>query len=508
MANILYKKQKQQKSLDNGVTWIDTGEFRVGDIIENPSNCTSDNTKQCRWVELPESEGYYCDGVNKYNMAVEECSENGLIWTRTGNVRKGETLIAENTDGCGGWDDFNPYHFQCYLSRLKSSTFTNEIKMDYTDGEYPNDDRMFFDLVNNIFVYVQVNGNLVFLNTINGERKIEEGKWWIIPFSPEFYNGSGIDIDDCVENSIYKCVYVKVTINKITIYKYSDALVELTSISSTYIGNNYFDLVSITKDYLYFKARTTVIRVNKSSFECIEVVTETVNGINNIPRELKKTINGNDYYLKYEEDNFQFYSGKLPPFNDPTYISYLNGVEIDFNFVTKVGDVLFGSIYRGGGASPYTSYIKNGKLFKTKETLSIYKECLGNNTYFSLGYPTVPKYMDLNGEEITYNTNLFVKNTSRCYLYSEKHNILVNAEYLSDVIKENGESIRLNIYPWKLYGGFNHIFPNGVMEYFDKLDENMDEIDSEMYLTTYNNIIKIVDDYLDAHPEELNGSST
>ena len=295
MANILYRKQKQQKSLDNGVTWIDTGEYRVGDIIENPSNCTSDNTKQCRWVELDASEGYYCDGVNKYNMAVEECSENGLIWSRTGNVRKGETLIAENTDDCGGWDDFNPYHFQCYLSRMKSSTFTNEIKMDYTDGEYPNTERMFFDLVNNIFVYVQANGNLVFLNTINGERKIEEGNWWIIPFSPEFYNGSGIDIDDCVENSIYKCVYVKVTINKITIYKYSNTLVELTSISSTYIGNNYFDLISITKDYLYFRARTTAIRVNKSSFECIEVVTETVNGINNIPRELKKTINGNDY---------------------------------------------------------------------------------------------------------------------------------------------------------------------------------------------------------------------
>ena len=101
MANILYRKQKQQKSLDNGVTWIDTGEYRVGDIIENPSNCTSENTKQCRWVELLEGEGYYCDGYSKYTMQVEECTENGLIWTRTGNSQRGNTFIESNSTDCG-----------------------------------------------------------------------------------------------------------------------------------------------------------------------------------------------------------------------------------------------------------------------------------------------------------------------------------------------------------------------------------------------------------------------
>lgn len=101
MANILYKKQKQQKSLDNGITWVDTGEYRVGDIIENPSNCSSTDSKQCRWVELDASEGYYCDGINKYTMQVEECTENGLIWTRTGNSQRGNTLIESNSTDCG-----------------------------------------------------------------------------------------------------------------------------------------------------------------------------------------------------------------------------------------------------------------------------------------------------------------------------------------------------------------------------------------------------------------------
>ena len=101
MANILYRKQKQQKSLDNGVTWIDTGEYRVGTILENPSNCGSSDSKQCRWVELPESEGYYCDGYSKYTMQIEECTENGIIWTRTGNSQKGGKLIDSTSIECG-----------------------------------------------------------------------------------------------------------------------------------------------------------------------------------------------------------------------------------------------------------------------------------------------------------------------------------------------------------------------------------------------------------------------
>lgn len=101
MGNILYRKQKRQKSLDNGLTWIDTGEFRVGDVLENPSNCVSDDSKQCRWVELDVSEGYYCNGTNKYTLKVEECSENGIIWNRTGEVKQGLTFVESDSPDCG-----------------------------------------------------------------------------------------------------------------------------------------------------------------------------------------------------------------------------------------------------------------------------------------------------------------------------------------------------------------------------------------------------------------------
>jgi surface protein len=142
MANILYRKQKQQKSLDNGVTWIDTGEFRVGDIIENPSNCTSDNTKQCRWVELPESEGYYCDGYSKYTMQVEECTENGLIWTRTGNSQKGNILIDAYTNDCGfvgSIECINGVTYPFYAGNGYRLNFDAFSKNNYIGGLYYNE---------------------------------------------------------------------------------------------------------------------------------------------------------------------------------------------------------------------------------------------------------------------------------------------------------------------------------------------------------------------------------
>jgi hypothetical protein len=504
MANILYRKQKQQKSLDNGVTWIDTGEFRVGDIIENPSNCTSDNTKQCRWVELPEGEGYYCDGVNKYNMAVEECSENGLIWSRTGNVRKGETLIAENTDGCGGWDDFNPYHFQCYLTNMKQATFPDEIEIDVTSNAY-------VDLENELFCFTQTNdGGLIILDVKTGERTILDGKWVLVPFLPINYTFGGANsfINHNYEYyiSIYECIFIKNETNKQTFYRYTNGLQEIYTFSGNEYGGTYgTDLNAITKDYIYLRSSTwgvdTALRINKSSFECKQVATENVNGWTRIPTELKTTINGETYILRYEDENFKYYFSK-----ENIYKSYLNGKEFNFKLHTTFKDVYYGLKKVSSNAWLDRLYIKDGVLYELKKDVPIYQDCLGNNTYINLSGSE--QYSDLNGEEIIFNTNLFVQKITDRYLYSEKHNILVNAAYLNDVYKENGERISLNIQPWKLYNNLNHIWPNGIIEFIEKLDENGKIIGYENYLTTYNNLIKIVDDYLDAHPEELNGSNS
>ena len=46
MANILYQKLERQYSDDGGNTWISMNVYKVGDILENPSDCTSGGTSE------------------------------------------------------------------------------------------------------------------------------------------------------------------------------------------------------------------------------------------------------------------------------------------------------------------------------------------------------------------------------------------------------------------------------------------------------------------------------
>ena len=102
MSNILYKKLKKQISHNGGATWNDTNEFKVGQIIENPSNCSSPDSKKCRWIESPNN--YDCDMTThtKYSLMIEECTINdGLIWTPSGNIRRGDKILQTNSIDCG-----------------------------------------------------------------------------------------------------------------------------------------------------------------------------------------------------------------------------------------------------------------------------------------------------------------------------------------------------------------------------------------------------------------------
>ena len=51
MANILYQKLERQYSDDGGNTWISMNVYKVGDILENPSDCINGGTStdtQCK----------------------------------------------------------------------------------------------------------------------------------------------------------------------------------------------------------------------------------------------------------------------------------------------------------------------------------------------------------------------------------------------------------------------------------------------------------------------------
>lgn len=46
MANILYQKLERQYSDDGGNTWISMNVYKVGDILENPSDCINGGTSE------------------------------------------------------------------------------------------------------------------------------------------------------------------------------------------------------------------------------------------------------------------------------------------------------------------------------------------------------------------------------------------------------------------------------------------------------------------------------
>lgn len=85
MANILYRKLRKETSSNGGQTWNATDIYKVGYVIENPSPCNG--VRKCRWVEGGEYD-YWCDGFNKYSAEFEECTDNDIVWVRSGNVRK------------------------------------------------------------------------------------------------------------------------------------------------------------------------------------------------------------------------------------------------------------------------------------------------------------------------------------------------------------------------------------------------------------------------------------
>ena len=91
-----YKKQKEQRSSDNGQTWEDTGNTRQGEVIEvNSFDC---GYVAYRWVS---DTGYVCVGHDKYNKEKEQSSTDGINWTDTGNTRAGSTLIESLSTDCG-----------------------------------------------------------------------------------------------------------------------------------------------------------------------------------------------------------------------------------------------------------------------------------------------------------------------------------------------------------------------------------------------------------------------
>ena len=110
MANqCKYTKQVLQVSYDSGVTWVNIGETRKGDLYEYNSPACGAITEY-RWVDVPGL--YTCEGTTKYQKTKKQYSEDGgQTWSDVSPAEygKGQVLEYDSADCGGGGDYENKY---------------------------------------------------------------------------------------------------------------------------------------------------------------------------------------------------------------------------------------------------------------------------------------------------------------------------------------------------------------------------------------------------------------
>ena len=96
-SKCVYYKEKEQKSIDGGITWVDTGNFRKGALISTQASQCGSFVTEYRWTKAD----YVCDNANKYKGYKQQVShDNGGSWVDTGVVDIG-SLIESNSRDCG-----------------------------------------------------------------------------------------------------------------------------------------------------------------------------------------------------------------------------------------------------------------------------------------------------------------------------------------------------------------------------------------------------------------------
>ena len=96
--NNKYKVYRKYTTDDNGITWVETNEYRIVLVEENSKDCITETPTNTRWVETT---GYICASKNKYAKEIKQIStDGGKTWTDTGEYRQGK-LIEENSKDCG-----------------------------------------------------------------------------------------------------------------------------------------------------------------------------------------------------------------------------------------------------------------------------------------------------------------------------------------------------------------------------------------------------------------------
>lgn len=83
------------------IQYISNLQEQITSIINSISGCCGETGEtQYRWITMTGENDYWCDGTNKYTKEKQQSSTDGIVWTDTGNYRKGVLIETDSTD-CG-----------------------------------------------------------------------------------------------------------------------------------------------------------------------------------------------------------------------------------------------------------------------------------------------------------------------------------------------------------------------------------------------------------------------
>jgi len=225
MANqCKYYKVVRQVSYDSGVTWVNIGETRKGDLYEYDSaECGA--VTQYRWVDVTGQ--YTCDGTTKHQKTKKQYSTDGTTWQDVSPAEYGKGNVIEYySEDCGGGEYSDQYLTFVALEGVRFKFWSN---VDNVDG------------VNRVSYSLDGGSNWVSLPNNTYTPMVQSGQkiMWKGTFRHELFPNDG-NAHNYMNN--FGCTGRYKVEGNIMSLLYGDDFIGKTSLADTYrVFDNLFD---------------------------------------------------------------------------------------------------------------------------------------------------------------------------------------------------------------------------------------------------------------------------
>lgn len=84
------------------IQYITNLQQQINSLTSAISGCCGESGEtQYRWVTMTGENDYWCSGTTKMSEEKQQSSTDGIVWSDTGDIRSGNTVLEENCVDCG-----------------------------------------------------------------------------------------------------------------------------------------------------------------------------------------------------------------------------------------------------------------------------------------------------------------------------------------------------------------------------------------------------------------------